>query len=217
MAAPVEGLPRVVPVAAARDLLRASRHHGFPVYDPLHRDSRVSRKSEGGRRGSHALQARQEAHGPGWPVADRPHMLRPPAPRSARPPPTRQGLQLGSFRADGFIVRSQLEMLLAAPEAYCDAVSARQGGGLAGVCLCCGLSVRRFLPAWLPWRVWLACVEGSLGLLGPTAGRDLPEVIQPAVLTAQHSMHPWRAHPHPHPPALPARTIPACPARHRRI
>lgn len=68
MAAPVEGLPRVVPVAHARDLLRFSRHHGFPVYDPAHHDSAS-----------------------------------------------------GSFRADGFIVRSQLEMLLATPEAYCDA------------------------------------------------------------------------------------------------
>lgn len=47
--------------------------------------------------------------------------------------PHPQVWQAGRFRADGFIMRSQLEMLLAAPDAYCDAVGAcKWWGSLQG-------------------------------------------------------------------------------------
>ncbi|PSC71767.1 family transporter: chloride ion channel [Micractinium conductrix] len=68
MSSPVEGLPRLVPVAAARQALRRSRHNGFPVYDPAFVDE-----------------------------------------------------QTRTFRLDGLILRSQVELLLAAPQVHCDA------------------------------------------------------------------------------------------------
>ncbi|KAL4442514.1 hypothetical protein ABPG77_005098 [Micractinium sp. CCAP 211/92] len=111
MASPVEGLPRVVPVAVARDLLRASRHHGFPVFDP--------------------------AHGSG---------------------------EAGKFRADGFIMRSQLEMLLAAPDAYCDA---------HGRYLHAPPDIDAFeegLAAAMAYRLAHASSEGQLAGLGSPAG-----------------------------------------------
>ncbi|KAL4447790.1 hypothetical protein ABPG75_005009 [Micractinium tetrahymenae] len=111
MASPVEGLPRVVPVAQARELLRFSKHHGFPVFDPLHRDGRA-----------------------------------------------------GTFRADGFIVRSQLEMLLAAPQAYCDA---------HGRYLLAPPDVDAFeeeLAAAMAYRLAHVASEGQLAALGSPAG-----------------------------------------------
>lgn len=124
MAAPVEGLPRVVPVAHARDLLRFSRHHGFPVYDPAHHDSAV-RRAQGP---SAVLLTRT---GPGCRAACPAVSLSLLRTLLVRPRPAL--LQSGSFRAEGFIVRSQLEMLLATPEAYCDAVSS--------CCACCAWHV----------------------------------------------------------------------------
>lgn len=66
MSSPVDGLPCVVPAAAAQSLLRSSAHNGFPVYDPRHRDP-----------------------------------------------------QAGTFRLDGFIMRSQVELLLQ-QNVFCD-------------------------------------------------------------------------------------------------
>ncbi|PRW45494.1 family transporter: chloride ion channel [Chlorella sorokiniana] len=66
MSSPAQGLPCIVPVAAAEALLRRSRHNGFPVYDPAHVDTRA-----------------------------------------------------GSFRLDGFIMRSQVELLLQ-ERVHCD-------------------------------------------------------------------------------------------------
>lgn len=94
MASPVEGLPRVVPVAVARDLLRASRHHGFPVYDPAHGSGEV-----GGREGEAPCQAvcrrcRDAMHN----AAHRRMACPPPTHPHVPPPPSMAGRQIPSRR-----------------------------------------------------------------------------------------------------------------------
>lgn len=106
MATPAVGLPRIVPAAQAESLLRYSRHHGFPVYDPLHVDAQVC---VGGWVGLGAGAA--AACGLLTGNTRRRHAHRRAALLAAP--------QTGAFRVDGLVMRSQIELLLQ-HRVYCD-------------------------------------------------------------------------------------------------
>lgn len=97
MARPVVGMPLIVPVSVAQNLLDYSSHNAFPVYDPRHRDP----------------QARVCCSVWASRMLTR---LAPIRPCSANAPPTPinapPSMQTATFRLEGLIMRSQLELLL---------------------------------------------------------------------------------------------------------
>lgn len=186
MSTPVVGLPMVVPVSLAESLLRYSQHHGFPVYDPLHRE-----------------------------------------PAS------------GACRLDGFVLRSQIELLLH-HRAYCDkdgrylhlgqpadvdgfeealagAMAARlrhhpsdgpllglgAGGGGQGLLLATSSSSSNLRPSPFDNQVsvclcaWVACFSSVACLLSHPFLNCAPLCLPPRLPAGRHTPHQPRPVPQP--------------------